>query len=104
MSEQQFETILAAVADLQVSVDALGLDMQRVLEISISSNADSPQPPEWVNGGAEDATDETEEHYPSVAYPPPARGNLGAAAGYVVIAACIALLVVLLGLSWLVGN
>jgi len=86
-SEQQFETILAAVADVQVAVDALGLDTQRVLEII--SDVDSPQPPEWVNGGAEDAAGETEEVYPSAAYPPPARGDVGAAAGYVVIAAVV---------------
>ncbi len=47
MSEQQFEAILAAVADVQVAVDALGLDVQRLLEVI--SAADSPQPPEWVN-------------------------------------------------------
>ncbi len=102
MSEQQFETVLAAVADVQVAVDAVGLDMQRVLEII--SAADSPQPPEWVNGGAEDAAGKTEEHYPSVAYPPPARARVGAAAGYVVIAACVALLVAVLVLLHLLGN
>jgi hypothetical protein len=89
MSEQQFETILAAVADVQVAVDALGLDAQRVLEILASEATDSPQPPEWANGGAEDAAGETEEHYPSVAYPPPARDDLGAVASYVVIAAAL---------------
>ncbi len=86
MSEQQFETILAAVADLQVSVDAMGLDVQRLLEVI---STDSPQPPEWVNGGAEDATDETGEVYPSGACPPPARDDLGAVASYVVIAAAL---------------
>jgi hypothetical protein len=90
MSEQQFETILAATADLQVAVDALGLDVQRALEILASEATDSPQPPEWVNGGAEDATDEAGEAYPSGACPPPARDDLGAVASYVVIAAALA--------------
>jgi hypothetical protein len=87
MSEQQFETILAATADLQVAVDATALDVERVLEILAAT--DSPQPPEWVNGGAEDATDETGEVYPSGACPPPARDDLGAVASYVVIAAAL---------------
>ena len=74
MSDEQFETILAAVADVQVAVDALGLDVERVLEILAWTDTDSPQPPEWVNPAdvaAEDATGETEEVYPAVAYPPP---------------------------------
>jgi hypothetical protein len=91
MSDEQLETILAATADLQVSVDAVGLDVQRLLEILAS--ADSPQPPEWVNGDvvvpAEDAAGETEGVYHSVAYPPPARDDLGAVASYVVIAAAL---------------
>ncbi len=43
---------------------------------------------------------------PAGAYPPPseARGNVGAAAGYVVIAALAALLVAVLVLLWLLGN
>jgi len=49
MSEQQFETILAAIADVQTSVDAMGLDVQRVVEILAWTDADSPQPPPWVN-------------------------------------------------------
>ncbi len=48
MSEQQFETILAAIADLQVSVDAMGLDVQRAVEILAWTDADNPPPP-WVN-------------------------------------------------------
>ncbi len=106
MSEQQFETILAATADLQVAVDATALDVERVIEII--SAADSPQPPEWVNGDDDavvgDAAGEAEVLYPSAAGTPPARGNLGAAAGYVAIAALAAVVVVLLGLLWLAGN
>ncbi len=49
MSEQQFEAILAALADVQVAVDALGLDVQRALEILAWTDTDSPQPPPWVN-------------------------------------------------------
>ncbi len=49
MSDEQFETILAAVADVQVAVDALGLDVERVLEILAWTDTDSPQPPPWVN-------------------------------------------------------
>jgi hypothetical protein len=94
MSEQQFETILAAVADLQVSVDAMGLDMQHVVEII--SAADNPQPPEWVKGGFDGAatgdatggTTDTEDAYVPP-YPPPARDDLGAVASYVVIAAAL---------------
>jgi hypothetical protein len=108
MSEQQFETVLAAVADVQASVDAMGLDLQRVVEIVAWTDTDNPQPPAWANGGAEDATDETdgppEGTAPSVAYPPPTRGSLGAAAGYVVIAACVVLLVVLLVVFSLLGT
>jgi len=108
MSEQQFETVLTAMADLQVSVDAMGLDVQRVVEILAWTDTDNPQPPEWANPAghkaAEDAAGGTEGVYPSVAYPPPARGNVGAAAGLLVIAACAAVLVVLLVLLWLVGN
>ncbi len=104
MSEQQFETVLAAIADVQVAVDAMGLDVQRVLEIVARTDTDNPQPPEWANGGAEDATDETEEHYPSVAYPPPARGSVGAVAGYVVVAALAAVVVALLVVFFLLGN
>jgi hypothetical protein len=108
MSEQQFETILTAIADVQVAVDAMGLDVQRVVEILAWTDTDNPQPPAWANPAghkaAEDAAGETEEHYSAVAYPPPARGDVGAAAGYVVAAACAALLVVLLALLWLVGN
>jgi hypothetical protein len=89
MTDEQLETILTATADLQVSVDAVGLDVQRLLEILASEATDSPQPPEWVNGGAEDAAGETEVLYPSVAYPPPARDDLGAVASYVVIAAAL---------------
>jgi hypothetical protein len=100
MSEQQFETILAATADLQVAVDALGLEMQRALEILAWTDADNPQPPEWANPaghrGAEDAAGGTEGAYPSVAYRPPRRGHHGAAAGYVVIAAFAAVLTTLL--------
>ncbi len=107
-SEQQFETILAAVADVQVAVDALGLDTQRVEEIVAWTDTDNPQPPAWANGGAEDATDETDGPpdgaVPAVAYPPPAWGNVDAAAGYVVIATLAAVVVVLLALLWLVGN
>jgi len=102
MTDEQFETILAAVADVQVAVDALGLDMQRVLEII--SDADSPQPPEWANGGAADAVGGTEGVYPSVAYPPAAGGFSGAVAGLLVIAACAALLVALLVVLYLRGN
>jgi hypothetical protein len=49
MSEQQFETILAAIADVQTSVDAMGLDVQRAVEILAWADADNPQPPPWVN-------------------------------------------------------
>jgi len=101
MSEQQFETILAATADLQVAVDALGLDMQRVLEII--SAADSPQPPEWVKGGFDGAAGGAEEDILRTD-PPPARARVGAAAGLLVITACAALLVVLLVLLYLLGN
>ncbi len=55
MSEQQIETILTAVADVQVAVDALGLDVQRALEILARTDTDSPQPPAWVSpAGHED--------------------------------------------------
>ncbi len=109
MSEQQFETVLAAVADLQVAVDALGLDVQHALEILAA--ADSPQPPEWVKGDdgpVGDAADETdgppEGTVPSVAYPPPARARVGAAAGYVVIAAFGAAVAALLVVFFLLGT
>ncbi len=104
MTDEQFETILAAAADVQVAVDATALDVERVIEILAWTDTDSPQPPEWVNGGAEDAAGGAEEVYPAVAYPPPARARVGAVAGYVVIAACVALLVVLLALLWLLGT
>ncbi len=104
MRSEEYTTLLAALADIQTAVDATALDVERVVEILAPSDTDSPQPPEWVNGGAEDAAGGTEVLYPSVAYPPPARGNLGAVAGLLVIAACAALLVVLLVLLWLVGN
>ncbi len=108
MSEQQFETILTAIADVQVAVDAMGLDVQRVVEILAWTDTDNPQPPAWANPAghkaAEDAAGETEEVYPAVAYPPPARGNLGAAAGYVVIAAFAAVLATLLVVFSLLGT
>ncbi len=45
------EAILAALADLQVSVDALGTDVQHVLQILTWTPApDDPEPPEWVSG------------------------------------------------------
>jgi hypothetical protein len=79
--------------------------MQRALEILGRTDTDNPQPPEWVKGGFDGAADGPPDGaVPAVACPPPTRGFVGAAAGYVVIAACVALLVVLLGLSWLVGN
>ncbi len=48
-SASEYETILAAVADVQVAVDALGLDVERVVEILAWTDTDSPQPPEWAN-------------------------------------------------------
>ncbi len=102
MSEQQFEAILTAIADLQVAVDATALDVERVVEII--SAADSPQPPEWVKGGFDGAatgdatgdatggaTDPEDAYVPSYPppYPPPARDDLGAVASYVVIAAAL---------------
>ncbi len=54
MSEQQFETVLTAIADVQVAVDALGLDVQRVIEILARTDTDSPQPPEWASAGEEE--------------------------------------------------
>jgi hypothetical protein len=48
MRSNELEAILAAVADLQVSVDAVGLDVQRVVEILAWTDTDSPQPPEWA--------------------------------------------------------
>jgi uncharacterized protein YggE len=79
MGGREVEVILAAISDLQVAVDAMGLDVQRVIEII--SATDSPQPPPWVNPAghraAEDAAGEAEVLYPSVAYPPPARGRGG---------------------------
>jgi hypothetical protein len=51
MSEQQFETVLTAVADVQVAVDALGLDVERLLGASgIRGEDDDLELPEWVNG------------------------------------------------------
>jgi hypothetical protein len=104
MSEQQFETVLTAIADVQVAVDALGLDVQRAIEILARTDTDSPQPPEWANGGAEDAAGEAEEVYPAVAYPPPARGNVGAVAAYAVIAAFGAAVATLLVVFFLLGT
>ncbi|MBA3637388.1 MAG: hypothetical protein H0W57_13375 [Rubrobacteraceae bacterium] len=103
MSEQQFETILAAIADVQVAVDALGLDMQRVLEIVAWTDTDCPQPPEWANGGAEDAAGGTEEDILRTDPPPSeARGNVGAAAGLLVIAAVVVVAVFVA--LYLLGN
>ncbi len=45
----ELETILAAIADVQTSVDALGLDIERVLEVLAWTDTDNPQPPEWAN-------------------------------------------------------
>jgi hypothetical protein len=108
MTAGELEAIRTAIADVQTSTDAIGLDVQRVVEIIAWTDTDSPQPPEWVNGGAEDAAGETdgppEGTAPSAAYPPPRRANVGAAAGLLVIAACAALLVVLLVLLWLLGT
>ncbi len=98
-SEQQFETVLAAVADVQVAVDATALDIERVIEILAWTDTDSPQPPPWVKGGFDGAAGGAEEDIPRTD-PPPARGSVGAAAGLLVIAACAPLLVLL----WLVGN
>jgi hypothetical protein len=103
MTAGELEAIRTAIADVQTSTDAIGLDVQRVLEILAC--ADSPRPPEWVNGDVPvgDAAGGTEVLYPSVAYPPPARGNVGAVAGLLVIAACAALLVAVLVLLYLLG-
>jgi len=49
MGGREVEVILAAIADVQTSVDALGLDVQRVLEVLAWTDAYSPQPPPWVN-------------------------------------------------------
>jgi hypothetical protein len=107
MRSEEYTTLLAALGDIQTAVDATALDVERVLEIVAWTDADSPLPPEWVNPAdeaAEDATGATEEVYPAVAYPPPARGNVGAVAGYVVIAALAAVVVAVLVLLYLLGG
>ena len=44
MSEEQFEAILQAIADLQVSIDAIDLRTHRLAE----RPEDDPQPPAWA--------------------------------------------------------
>jgi hypothetical protein len=51
MRSNELEAILLAISDVQVAVDALGLDVERVLEILARTDPDqrSSQPPPWVN-------------------------------------------------------
>ena len=62
MSEGQYLTLLQVIADLQVGVDALGLDVERierrtakmaeVLELEGGTEtSEDIDPPPWVNGG-----------------------------------------------------
>jgi hypothetical protein len=48
MSEEQFEAILQAIADLQVTFDSLDTRTER-MEHRLEGDED-PQPPEWVEG------------------------------------------------------
>jgi hypothetical protein len=48
VSEEQFEAILRAIADLQVSIDAIDLRTWRLAESSEAE--DDPQPPDWACG------------------------------------------------------
>jgi len=48
MSEEQYETILQAIADLQVSLDSVDLRTQRLVEIVAWTDTDNPEPPEWA--------------------------------------------------------
>ncbi|HSK83949.1 MAG TPA: hypothetical protein VK902_11215 [Rubrobacter sp.] len=45
ISERESKVILQAIAAVQASVDALGLDIERLLETK-----DAIEAPEWVNG------------------------------------------------------
>ncbi len=49
MTAGELEAIRTAIADVQTSVDAMGLDVQRVLEVLAWTDTDNPQPPEWAN-------------------------------------------------------
>jgi len=112
MTAGELEAIRTAIADVQTSTDAIGLDVQRVVEIIAWTDTDSPQPPEWVNGddGAVVPMDAyagamaSARDDASFDYPPPARGNVGAVAGYVVVAALAAVVVALLVVFFLLGN
>src|SRR5215203_3641258 len=86
MTEQEYEVMLRAIADVQVVVDALGLDVQDLRE---RLGDDDPAPPLWVNG-SEAGEDEriADEHDYRLArhYPPaPPRGGMGGPAAIVVI-------------------
>jgi hypothetical protein len=48
ISECETKVILQAIAAVQASVDALGLDIERLLETE-----DAIEAPEWVNGGVQ---------------------------------------------------
>jgi hypothetical protein len=100
MRSEEYTTLLAALGDIQTAVDATALDVERLLEIIAWTDTDNPLPPEWVNP-ADEAADETEEHYPAVAYPPPPRANVGAVVGYVVTAALAAVVVAVFVLLYL---
>jgi len=48
MSEEQFEAILQAIADLQVTLDSIDTRTERLLEIVAWTDTDNPEPPEWA--------------------------------------------------------
>jgi len=95
MTGEQYITILSALGDIQTAVDAIGLDIEAMMEDLEIETDDDPASradggedlivvPEWVNRRCQAPVDTGKgERSP---FPPPERGNPGAVAGVVVIA------------------
>jgi hypothetical protein len=114
VSDEQYVTLLAALGDIQAAVDAIGLDVEAMmedLEIEPRESAagagrrdgsdDVVVVPEWVNR-KRSVGDSSQLRYeqPQSEVPPPERGLVGMPAALLVMVCVIGALAALVFLLW----
>jgi len=89
MTETQYQTLLQTIADVQISLDSIDLRLERMTaDVDIAPWAGSERGQRTWDGISEAIE---AEHV----YPPPERGNPGAAAGITAIAAFVGFTLIL---------